>query len=194
MLSRITRRGRRKSAQLPAGRGSARAGPGRAALEGGRKEHQGKAGREKRRQVRRGKQEASSGAPDGLRPPGMRRRSSGVQRREARNGGHYLRPSSRGGARAAVSSSQLRPPTGGAHAWPQLQPLCAQPRHAIFPTSAPPWPDLTNPATELLPGRRKNHRARGAAYSAIARPSGVQPSKSTDHPAALPHVGLSSTI
>lgn len=120
------------------------------------------------------------------RPPPLKihLQSQGHQSREATSGGHYLRPSSCGGARPAVSSSQLRLPAGGAHACLQPQPLHAQPRHAIFPTSAPPWPDLTNPCLEPLPGRRKNHRAR---RSILERPRAAEPK--TDQPEGLGPAG-----
>lgn len=102
-----------------------------------------------------------------------------AESQEAWSGGQYLRPSSRGEARVTGSASQLRQPPGAAHAWPQPQPLCAQPRHAIFPTSAPPWPDLTNPDHGTTSGAKKkkhnttqNHRV---PRNSLERPRAGEP-------------------
>lgn len=131
-------------------------GPGQVAQREARQLYRGERGNSKGERKRRMRRGGESGSAQEA-PSASWGCSARVQgpRRKAWNCGHYLRPSSRGEARAAVSSSQLRPPAGGAHAWPQPQPLCTQPRHAIFPTSAPPWPDLTNPCRETASGAKE---------------------------------------
>lgn len=156
--------------------GSPRAGPGHGGAarsedwteEGERRKGEG----EKKEQVRRGVSLGQHQRPAGPPPLWICGWSCAAERREARSDRHYLRLRNRGGPWASKSSSQPRLPPSGAQVWPQPQPLCAQPRHAIFPTSAPPWPDLANPCLKPLPGRMKNHRA---PRSSLQRPRAAEP-------------------